>query len=246
MGFKKEFRRRLQKKPFLALTISRAYRLVLGIRAGATLSLRFPCAYVASDARLIGISRIRLGKNVVIGRGSWLNINDRAPKSDGLTIGDNSFIGMRNFFTVGRSIILGEYCLTTMNCAFIGSSHRYDDPTSAYMMTGTNLDADIYVGGNCFFGYGAQVIGSVRIGHGCVIGAGAVVRSDIPPFSLAVGNPAKVIKRFDFSAKKWVAWPCDGLEEGPPETDYIEQLRKQHGYVIHPISAAATSLGNIV
>jgi hypothetical protein len=133
-----------------------------------------------------------------------------------------------------------------MNCAFIGSSHRYDNPMSAYMTTGTTLDADIYVGANCFFGYGAQVIGSVRIGHGCVIGAGAVVRSDIPPFSLAVGNPAKAIKRFDFSTQKWVPWPCDNLSEGPPEKEYIEQLRQRHGFVIQPISVATSGFGNVI
>ena len=102
-----------------------------------------------------------------------------------LVIGDNCLVlGRRNFFSVGRSIILRDlYCLTAMNCAFIGSSHRYDDPMSAYMTTGVTLDADIYVGANCFFGYGSQVIGNVRVGHGCVIGAGTLIRSDIPTIS---------------------------------------------------------------
>jgi hypothetical protein len=245
MEFKKKIKRTLQGGPFMALAFARAYRLALGIYAKAGLSFRFRHTYIASDARLIGISRIRLGANVVIGSGSWLNVNDRSPKCAALVIGDNSLIGMRNFFTVGRSITLREYCLTAMNCAFIGSSHQYKDPMSAYMVTGTTLEADIYVGANCFFGYGSQVIGSVSVGHGCVVGAGAVIRGDIPPFSLVVGDPAKVIKRFDFAKRKWVAWPCDGLEEGPPETEYIEQLRQQHGFVIHPISAAASSLGNI-
>jgi carbonic anhydrase/acetyltransferase-like protein (isoleucine patch superfamily) len=116
---------------------------------------------------------------------------------------------------------------------------------SAYMATGITPDADIYVGANCFFGYGAQVLGNVRIGHGCVIGAGAVVRDNIPPFSLVVGNPARVIKRFDFSANMWVPWPCENLVEGPAETEYIEHLRQQHGFVVQPISVAARSFSNI-
>jgi acetyltransferase-like isoleucine patch superfamily enzyme len=229
----------------MALTVARAYSLALGVRARVALLLRFPYVYIASDVLLIGVFRIRLGSNVAIGSGSWLNINDRDSPTDALVIGDNCFIGRSNFFSVGRSIILRDYCLTAMNCAFIGSSHRYDDPMSAYMTTGVTLDADIYVGANCFFGYGSQVIGNVRIGHGCVIGAGTLIRSDIPPFSLVVGNPARVIKRFDFSSKQWVAWPANSVTEGPSEETYIEHLRRQHGFVIQPISVAASSLGNI-
>jgi hypothetical protein len=116
---------------------------------------------------------------------------------------------------------------------------------SAYMVSGITPDADIYVGTNCFFGYGAQVLGNVRIGHGCVIGAGAVVRSDIPPFSLVVGSPARVIKRFDFFVNKWVPWPCENFAEGPAETEYTEHLRQQHGFVIQAISIAASSFGNL-
>jgi acetyltransferase-like isoleucine patch superfamily enzyme len=246
MAFKEAFKRKSQTRPFMALGLARAYSLALGISARVGLFRRFPCSYIASDVLLIGISRIRIGKNVAIASGSWFNVNDRVPQFAGLSIGDNSFIGKRNFFSVGRSIVLRDYCLTAMNCAFIGSSHQYDNPMSAYMATGVTLAADIYVGANCFFGYGSQVIGSVRVGHGCVIGAGAVIRSDIPPFSLVVGNPARVIKRFDFSTQKWVAWPCDGISEGPSESEYVKHLREQHGFVIQPISVATCSLGNIL
>jgi carbonic anhydrase/acetyltransferase-like protein (isoleucine patch superfamily) len=246
MKAKEALKKALRRNPSMALAVARAYRFALGVRASMALFFRFPAVYIASDVLLIGVSRIRIGSDVAIGSGSWLNVNDRNSPLDGLVIGDNCFIGKRNFFSVGRSIILRDYCLTALNCAFIGSSHRYDDPMSAYMTTGVTLDADIYVGANCFFGYGSQVIGNVRIGHGCVIGAGALIRSDIPPFSLAVGNPASVIKRFDFSSMQWVAWPANSITEGPSEEAYIEHLRRQHGFVIQPVSVAASSFGNIL
>jgi acetyltransferase-like isoleucine patch superfamily enzyme len=246
MKVKEALKKGLRRSPSMALTVARAYRLVLGVRANMALFLRFPNVYIASDVLLIGVFRIRIGSNVAIGSGSWLNVNDRKSPSDGLVIGDNCFIGKRNFFSVGRSIVLRDYCLTALNCAFIGSSHRYHDPMSAYMTTGVTLDADIYVGANCFFGYGSQVIGNVRIGHGCVIGAGALIRTDIPPFSVAVGNPARVIKRFDFSSMQWVAWPANSVTEGPSEEAYMEHLRRQHGFVMQPISVAASFFGNIL
>jgi acetyltransferase-like isoleucine patch superfamily enzyme len=245
MNLRQALKQGIRKSPSMSLAVARAYRCALGLRASLALFLRFPSAYIASDVLLIGVVRMRLGANVAIGSGSWLNVNDRKSRPEGLVIGDNCFIGKRNFFSVGRSIILRDYCLTALNCAFIGSSHRYHDPMSVYMTTGVTLDANIYVGVNCFFGYGSQVIGNVRIGHGCVIGAGAVIRDDIPPFSLAVGNPARVIKRFDFSSRQWVAWPASSFTEGPSEEAYLEHLRRQHGFVLQPISVAASSFGNI-
>jgi acetyltransferase-like isoleucine patch superfamily enzyme len=236
----------VQMRPLLALAAARVYRLVLALQARVGLCFRYPYVYIASDVQLIGISRINLGKNVVIGSGSLLNVNERTSTSIALSVGENTFIGMRNLFNVGHSIILREYCLTSLNCAFIGSTHCYDNPMSAYSTTGITPNADIYVGTNCFFGYGALVLGNVRIGHGCVIGAGAVVRSNVPPFSLVVGNPARVIKRFDFSAGKWVTWPCENITEGPQEAEYLEHLRKEHGFVLQPLSVASSSFSNIL
>lgn len=246
MNIKGRVKASLKTRPLLALAVAHVYRMGLALHASVYLCFKFRHAYIASNARLIGISRIQIGKCAAIGSGTVLNVNDRAGAGIALSIGDNTFIGLRNFFSVGRSIVIREYCLTTVSCAFVGSVHRYDDPTSAYTTTGTTLDADIYVGANCFFGTGAQVIGDVRIGHGCVVGASAVIRSDIPPFSLVVGNPARVIKRFDFSLKKWMPWPCENLVEGPSEEEYVEHLREKHGYVVQPISVAADSFGNIV
>lgn len=53
---------------------------------------------------------------------------------------------------------------------------------------------DTYVGANCFVGARSILMPGVRVGDHCIIGSGSVVTTDIPPNSLAVGNPARVIK----------------------------------------------------
>jgi len=60
------------------------------------------------------------------------------------------------------------------------------------------------IGEGSWIGTKVSIIGSVRIGKHCVIGANSVVTKDIPDFSVAVGAPAKVIKRYDFERKEWI------------------------------------------
>lgn len=48
------------------------------------------------------------------------------------------------------------------------------------------------------------VIGQIKIGKHCIIGANSVVNSDIPDYCVAVGSPARVIKKYDFSLGRWV------------------------------------------
>ena len=97
-----------------------------------------------------------------------------------------------------------------------------------------------------FIGAGARIVGNVTIGHGCVIGAGATVTKDVPPFSQVVGNPATIRRRYSFLQRNWVSASAFTPEdEGaiPNEADYIARLA-QSGPVRMPYIAAGSDLGN--
>jgi len=102
-------------------------------------------------------------------------------------------------------------------------THVYSDPCVPYGWSATSDRDTINVGTNCFFGYGAQVIGNVSIGRGSVVGANAVVRTDVPPFSLVVGDPASIIKRYSFRLRQWIRC-SSGIQEDeldhPGEDEY--------------------------
>jgi acetyltransferase-like isoleucine patch superfamily enzyme len=202
--------------------------------------------FVDPTAQVLGWRQVRLGRNVVIGEHSWLNVNDRTKDDAAIEIGEDSFIGRRNFFNAGALIRLGPFCLTGVDCHFLGSDHRHETPFAPYIATGNETHQRIVVGANCWFGASVTVLGDVEIGFGSILGAGSVVTAGIPPFSVAVGNPARVIKRFDPARKAWVPvaeFPADAVL--PTEADYIAEVRGQAPDLRQPKHAASSYFGEL-
>jgi acetyltransferase-like isoleucine patch superfamily enzyme len=133
-----------------------------------------------------------LGDNVKIGPYSVLAGAPISNLGEGIRMGANSavdaysFIGSSGFVSIGENVIMGQHV------GFHPENHdfdRTDIPIRAQGTTrqGITIEDDVWVGSNAIFLDGAHV------GRGCVIGAGSVVRGKIPPYSIAVGIPAKVI-----------------------------------------------------
>ena len=93
----------------------------------------------------------------------------------------------------------------------------------------------VIFGHDVWIAHGATIMGGVKIGNGAVIGANAVVAKDIPPYAIAVGNPARVIKyRFDeetirkFLAVKWWNWDIKKIKENFPLAQDVEKFLEAH------------------
>ena len=74
------------------------------------------------------------------------------------------------------------------------ANHETDDPHRPVTAQGWRDDGPLRVGRNAWIGMGACVLPGVTIGEGCIVGAGSVVTRDLPPFTLCVGNPARVVR----------------------------------------------------
>ena len=178
--------------------------------------LSYPKYWKYRGVKFIGARCISIGRNVGIGYGSWLNVNDRNGR---LKIGSSSLVGRFNFFTVGKSIEIGSNFLSAERCSFIGASHEVGRPELPYLKTGTTAKNSILIGNNVFMGFNASIVGNVSVGDCVVIGAHALVTKDIDSYTMVVGAPAKVVKKFCFQTRMWVR-PEEVLRD-TPDNNYV-------------------------
>ena len=227
-------------------TIRRLLRLNNWLRWRNRRSLARKGTFIADSVQVLGWANISIGRNCVISDESWINVNERSPHSVSIRIGDFTFLGRRNFLSSGALIDIGPYCLTGIDCHFLGADHNYSDPFVPYVTTGVTKGGQIRIGANCWLGSSVTILKGVTVGHGSVVGAASVVTQDIPPFSIAVGSPARIVKRFDPVLCEWIR--PELLPESrflPTEDEYIEKLQKHFPAVRLPAIAGSRKLGDI-
>jgi len=111
-----------------------------------------------------------------------------------LVIGENVQIGDRTIIACYAGIRIGNDCLIADNVSIRDVDHVYSDVSKKIRNQGIE-SIPIKIGDDVWIGHGAVIKKGVEICDGCIIGANAVVTKDVPPYSLAVGVPAKVIKK---------------------------------------------------
>jgi len=139
------------------------------------------------DAKGEGNSGITIGTGVFIGRNSILSC-----KNGGIAIGDRANIGFNcevfsaSEVTVGADVLMAAYCYV------IGGDHEYADVSKPVTDQGRRSKG-VAVGDGVWLGAGAKILDGVRIGGHAIIGAGAVVRVDVPEYAVAAGRPARIL-----------------------------------------------------
>jgi acetyltransferase-like isoleucine patch superfamily enzyme len=142
---------------------------------------------------LRGTHRAEVGANVMVLRGAWIAVERDAWKRPGpaLVIGDEVAINTGATITCAESVVIEDGVLMAANVTVIDCDHTMRGALNpAYNPLVT---APIRIGRGSWLGQNAVVLRGSTIGEGCVIGANAVVRGDIPAHSVAVGAPARVV-----------------------------------------------------
>ncbi|MBN2301624.1 MAG: acyltransferase [Lentisphaerae bacterium] len=173
------------------------------LAVGRNVTLRHPC-------------KIRLGDNVIVDDGCL--IDAKGDNNNGITIGDNVFIGRNTSIYckngdihIGRRVNISSNCtvfssnkLTIEDGTIIGAysyllsggEYDYTDATDFADQSGTASENDLVIGANSWIGARVTILDDASLGDHCVVGAGAVVTKPIPSNSLALGVPARVVKTF--------------------------------------------------
>ena len=156
---------------------------------------------------LLGLSvqKVSIGRQFKLKKGSKLGFSGAASFGDYVTItarggeiyfGSNFHSNQNVIFNadLGGRLTFGDNCLVGPMCVFRTSNHNFEDPAKIIQLQG-HTSADITIGDDVWLGAQVIVLPGVKIGNSVVVGAGSVVTKDLPDFSIAVGVPARVIKK---------------------------------------------------
>jgi acetyltransferase-like isoleucine patch superfamily enzyme len=165
---------------------------------------RSTCEHVGKRLRLerlpsiSGHARIRIGDDVYIS-GSLSIASGRMLDNPELSIGNNVFLGHGTTIKASRRVVIEDGVLVAQGCYIADSDDHPLDRKSR--MEGAPALVEkikpVHIGRGAWLGRGCYVLKGVTIGEGAVIGAASVVTTDVPPFSVAVGNPARVIRQIE-------------------------------------------------
>jgi len=150
---------------------------------------------------------ISIGDETFIGEFCWLSVvtsHEGTSYSPTVVIGDNTCIGSYFILTCINRVEIGNNVLVS-DRVFIGDSiHCYEDITMPVAEQGMCGSGYVKIEDDCFLGINSVILPNVVIGKHAVIGASSVVTKNIPPYSVAVGKPARVIRKYNFTTGEWI------------------------------------------
>ena len=162
--------------------------------------------YIHPGVKIVRPQFISIGDNVRIGKYTDIYVHPERRDSkelilkieNGVHIGNYNIIGVRN------SVVLEENALLGPRVIIADHSHRYENVKMPVKSQAVTEGGPVRIERDCWIGANVFVFPNVTIGRHAVIGANSIVNRNIPPYSVAVGAPARVIKRYDFDLKQWV------------------------------------------
>jgi acetyltransferase-like isoleucine patch superfamily enzyme len=154
-------------------------------------------------------SGIKLGSSVIIRNNAWLNTFDLA-ESDSeakIIIDDHCVINAQAVISAKNNIHLERDVMVSACTLIMDHNHAYEDIRLPIKAQGLTRGGTILIEQGCWIGHGAAIVsgqGELVIGRNSVVAANALVTKSFPPYSVIVGNPARLARRFDAVNGIWV------------------------------------------
>ena len=138
--------------------------------------------------------RLEVGAQAFFEPNVWLTGGDGGR----IRIGGGTFLNLNVQVAAVELVEIGEHCMFANGCFITDGAHRFDDPEMPVPWQGFTTKGPTRVGDNVWCGANVVITSGVTVGERCVIGANSVVTTDLPPFSIAAGAPAKVIRSIEY------------------------------------------------
>jgi acetyltransferase-like isoleucine patch superfamily enzyme len=138
--------------------------------------------------------RLQIGAQTLLEPHVWIT----APGSARITIGEGTFLNLGVMVAAAKLVEIGDHCMFANGCFITDANHRFDDPDQPITYQGFTSKGPTRVGDNVWCGANVVITSGVTIGERSVIGANSVVTEDVPPFSIAAGAPARVLKDVEY------------------------------------------------
>ena len=204
---------RCLKENGVALTTKKIWQRIVNGMFNLTLIWGRNDINIDSSAHIVGLCNIRIGKNFCAGKNLWLEaVSSFGGKiykpviiiKDNVAISEFVHIGATNYIEIGNNVLMASKIYISDHNHGIYTGDDQSNPSIPPNQRVVNNDNKVIIEDDVWVGEMVSILPGVTIGKGSIIGAGSVVTRDIPQYSIAVGNPAKIIKNYDFVINKWI------------------------------------------
>lgn len=154
--------------------------------------------YIGRPTYIEGRKKIYIGNRVRIFPG----IRMEAIGNGRIKIGNNTAVEQNVHITSGGELKIGDDVTIVGNVCITNIDHQYDDINKSILDQEIKV-IDTKIGDGCFIGFGAIIQAGTVLGRHCIVGANAVVRGTFPDYSVIVGVPGRIVKRFDTKTERW-------------------------------------------
>lgn len=137
--------------------------------------------------------RLEIGPHAVFEPGVWITSD-----TGRIGIGAGALLNLNVMVAAVERTEIGDHCMLANGCLITDANHRFDDPQRPVPWQGFTTKGPTILEDNVWLGANVVVTSGVRIGRRSVIGANSVVTEDVPPFSIAAGAPAKVLRQITY------------------------------------------------
>jgi acetyltransferase-like isoleucine patch superfamily enzyme len=189
-----------------------SYRLRDTFVAGKLGAKGFRCG---RSPLLLGLAHMRVGHTFNAGDSLWLDaVTEHAGQThsplliigDEVSVSDSVHIACTNSISIGSGTLIGSRVIISDHTHGIYRGENQSSPDTSPTRRPLSTTGTVVIGTNVWIGDGVAILSGARIGDGSIIGANSVVASEIPAGVIALGTPARPVRRWHAERNEWVAF----------------------------------------